>query len=141
MFRQNPYNFYKAPKAGYRAVNVAIQTESQSALFDHLSGIHHTLLIFMGQDNPASIKTLYTFAEHAKINYQAVIQPIIVASKDFVTSEQLPYVIIDSDDAIHQAYGAWQACLYLIRPDLHIAYRNQQLHLDAISKYLDRILI
>ncbi|MDQ7025124.1 MAG: FAD-dependent monooxygenase [Anaerolineae bacterium] len=141
---RNSNDFHNAPKAGYRAPNVIIQADGETvreSLFDHFHGIHHTLLIFMGQEDAASMKTLSMIAEHVKGQYKAPIRPLIIANKDYIANEQSPSVIVDTNNRIHQTYRAAQSCLYLIRPDTHIAYRNQQLQLDALTKYLDRILI
>lgn len=135
----NGHSFANAPQAGYRAVNVMRKEESM--LFDYLHGIHHTLLIFMGEQAPASIKTLLTFAEHVKKHYQADIHPLIIVNNDNSSHEQLDNSLMDANGAIHRAYGAEQACLYLIRPDSHIAYRSQTLDLDSLTKYLDQILV
>lgn len=137
---QNSYGFHKAPKAGYRARNVIIQTESPTTLFDYFYGVHHTLLMFMGEA-PASLETLHAIAAQIKVHYQASIRPLIIANKDHNAGKPSPMVIVDTDNSIHQAYGAAQPCLYVIRPDQYIAYRNQRLEPDALTKYLDRILI
>jgi len=48
-------------------------------------------------------------------------------------------VLLDAGGAIHKRFGARSECLYLIRPDGYVAYRNQPADGAKLLAYLDRI--
>jgi 2-polyprenyl-6-methoxyphenol hydroxylase-like FAD-dependent oxidoreductase len=134
--------FHKGPKAGYRAPNVIFQSSGSAvkALWDYFYGTEHILLMFMGLNEAASIKTTCTLAEQIQAQYQASFRPILVARKDHFPDAPSPFVLLDACDTVHRAYGASNPCLYVIRPDQYIAYRSQSLNPDSLIGYLDRIL-
>jgi 2-polyprenyl-6-methoxyphenol hydroxylase-like FAD-dependent oxidoreductase len=48
-------------------------------------------------------------------------------------------ILFDEDGAVHKQYGARSECLYLVRPDGYVAYRNQPADAGKLLVYLDRI--
>ena len=45
-------------------------------------------------------------------------------------------LVCDGGGALHERYGARAECLYLVRPDGHVAYRAQPANDDALFAYL-----
>jgi 2-polyprenyl-6-methoxyphenol hydroxylase-like FAD-dependent oxidoreductase len=49
-------------------------------------------------------------------------------------------VLLDPEGELEKRYAATTECVYLVRPDLHIAYRSQPADLDKLLEYLATIL-
>ena len=45
----------------------------------------------------------------------------------------------DPEHALHNRYGAETACLYLIRPDGYIAYRDRLANPDSLRRYMQQV--
>jgi hypothetical protein len=50
-------------------------------------------------------------------------------------------VLIDRDQLLHDRYGVRHAALYLLRPDLYVAFRGPATQGDALDAYLARWLV
>ena len=48
-------------------------------------------------------------------------------------------LVADVRKALHDRYGARSECLYVVRPDGHVAYRSQPADGDRLAEYLDTI--
>ena len=53
----------------------------------------------------------------------------------------IPSVLLDPEGDLELRFGAVAECLYLIRPDLYIAYRSQPAELEPLAKYLSSIFV
>lgn len=104
----------------------------------------HLLLLWFGEDATAE-----DFARAARladevarrhgdaITVDAILAPATVA----VDHERFP-LLRDADGSFRAAYGAARGCcLYLLRPDRHVAYRCDRHDPAALERYLQRILV
>ncbi|MEM7222267.1 MAG: FAD-dependent monooxygenase [Pseudomonadota bacterium] len=99
-----------APQAGDRAPDGALFALSQGTP-------RHRLLLFHGAAGDPALEDLTR-------NHEALIETWTIESED------------DPDGKLHQAYGVEGPCLYLIRPDGHIAYRSPTPDAAALGRYL-----
>ena len=137
--------FLSGPHPGDRAPDVMLDPTSgaPARLFDLLRGTGHTLLLFLGTREPGDPVGLESSGRLARTRFASRIAAhLIVPAR--LAPEALPIswggpTIRDPDDALHDRFGARSACLYLIRPDGHVAYRAQPPDPDKLRAYLGRI--
>lgn len=124
----------RSPKPGERTPDVMLGKTDR--LHDHLSQSQHTILLFTGLENDktkfAKIKELYNWIEKT---YPQVTMRIIASQ----TLPDVKQVISDESATIHSCYQIKKACVYIIRPDQHIAYCSKNLKHYAIKKILSRV--
>ena len=48
-------------------------------------------------------------------------------------------LLLDPEGDLEHRYGAAAECLYLIRPDLYVGYRDQPADADRLLAYFDRV--
>jgi hypothetical protein len=127
-----------------RAPNVLLSGEGaalQTSLFDLYRGTEHILMIFSGMNRSPDIEPLLELGEAVRSLYQAAIRLYVVVTEPPRAMDLRRHILVDADKSIHKHYGAAQPCLYLIRPDKHIAYQSQTIDRDRLISYLDRILV
>jgi 2-polyprenyl-6-methoxyphenol hydroxylase-like FAD-dependent oxidoreductase len=138
--------FGHGPAPGHRALDVILGEDDPEStrLFGILRGTHHSLLLFDGvQPTRASHERLEAIARAVRERYGEVIVPHIVLTAGS-HPEHLSWdgsVIHDQQARLHQTYGARFECLYLLRPDDHVAYRNQPADLEKLQVFLKRFLV
>jgi hypothetical protein len=137
-------DFGNGPAPGDRAPDVRIAPEEEGsprlhALFFHLG---HTLLLFDGAAHTEEgYRNLASIADRVKERYGDLVRPHLVVplpARPGALTWDGP-VLLDPAGAVHQRYGARSECLYLVRPDGHVAYRAQPANGDRLMAYLDRI--
>lgn len=137
-------DFGSGPAPGDRAPDVRIAPEDEGsprlhALFSHLD---HTLLLFDGAAHTEEgYRNLASVAGRVEERYGERIRPHLViplAARPGALAWDVP-VLLDPAGAVHRRYGARSECLYLVRPDGHVAYRSQPADGDRLMAYLDRI--
>lgn len=145
MLNEHEIDFRDGPSAGMRAPNVMLSSDNerpQASLFDFYRGTDYTLMIFSGITDSPAMETLLEISSTMQAKYRASIRSYIVVAKP---SPELPdtrhIIVSDADQSIHRRYGAWEPCIYLIRPDQYIAYRSQTIDQDQLTTYLDRFLV
>jgi 2-polyprenyl-6-methoxyphenol hydroxylase-like FAD-dependent oxidoreductase len=67
------------------------------------------------------------------------IDGIVAPEASVVDHERFP-LLRDADGGFRAAYDARGACLYLLRPDRHVAFRADRHDVAALERYLERIL-
>ncbi len=91
----------------------------------------YVLLLFTGKEpNEQTYKKLSNIRDTISTSYNKNICVHIISNR---TDKD---ILFDSDGTIHRLYGANKDCLYLIRPDGYIGYRNSQANLDLLFAYL-----
>jgi hypothetical protein len=113
-------------------------------LYQLLRGTQHSLLLFSGsQHNTGAFEGLETPAAMAIRDYGHLTNVYMVctsASDAGSTGQPLGATIIgDPELALHNRYNAERDCLYLIRPDGYIAYRNQPANTKRLRHYLESV--
>lgn len=48
-------------------------------------------------------------------------------------------IVGDPKHSLYNRYGAAAGCLYLIRPDGYVAYRDRQANHDSLQRYVKRV--
>jgi 2-polyprenyl-6-methoxyphenol hydroxylase-like FAD-dependent oxidoreductase len=139
-------DFGSGPAPGYRAPDVRIlpSHEESPRLHDFLHSTAHTLLLFDGAAHTdAGYANLTSIAARVKERYGEVVRAIAVVpmAEKPATFAWTGDIVLDAEGAVHQSYGARSECLYLIRPDGHVAYRSQPANAEQLLAYLARIFI
>ncbi len=130
-------DFGAAPHPGDRAPDVEL-TGTPSRLFDALADTRHSLLLFPGATG--SNDALKNVAILVVSSYADVIHLLQVDHGGGPVLDGAD-LLHDPDGALHRRYGAAGPCLYLIRPDGHVAYRAQPPDAAKLSTYLKKIFI
>ncbi len=139
--------FGNGPEPGDRAPNISLHDGSGKGpadLYAVLVAQQHTLLLFDGEASTAEgYANLAQIAERVQKHFGDLIASYLV-----VPHKELPAsaawqgnVLIDGEKALHERYGARSECLYLIRPDGHIAYRSQPAAADKLFEYLSTLYV
>jgi 2-polyprenyl-6-methoxyphenol hydroxylase-like FAD-dependent oxidoreductase len=81
------------------------------------------------------------FADELRDRYgdAIVVDGVLAPAATAVDHERFP-LLRDQDAAFGRAYGATGSCLYLLRPDRHVAYRADGHDGAGLRRYLDRAL-
>jgi hypothetical protein len=106
-----------------------------------LRGGHHTLLLFDGAAaTEAGYQNLTRIAESAarRLADRLHVHIIVPARERPRALPSALSVILDAKGALHRAFSARSECLYLIRPDGHVAFRSQPASEQVLAAYLDR---
>jgi len=95
----------------------------------------YVLLLFTGKEpNQQTYNKLSNIRDTILTSYNQTICVHIISTQ--TNKDYLKDLLFDSDGTIHDLYGANKDCLYLIRPDGYIGYRNSQANLDLLIAYL-----
>jgi 2-polyprenyl-6-methoxyphenol hydroxylase-like FAD-dependent oxidoreductase len=135
------------PVAGDRALDAIVVTmpgRKTTTVFDVMHGTRWTLLLLAGhQPIESDVESLEKMAGPIAQKYGARIATHLVLCGEPpvpVHESWAANVLMDRERFVHQKYGvATSPCLYLIRPDWHIAFRGGLEHADHLRKYLERI--
>lgn len=139
-------SFGDGPAPGHRAPDALVSPDDPGSprLFDLFRGTHHTLLLFDGsaatEEGYHRFDAICTWVTE---RYPDLVRPTVVLTRSS-RPEKLRWtgsVLDDTQAQVHRLYGARAECLYLIRPDGHVAYRSQPADKDKLAAYLDRILV
>jgi len=137
--------FAAAPEPGDRAPDVTFAEghhEGPKRLFQLLDPTRHTLLLFDGEaDTEAGYRNLADIVGRVRERCGDAVAPHVILPGDRAPAPALQGVpvVADARKALHDRYGARSECLYLVRPDGHVAYRSQPADGDKLVAYLDTI--
>ena len=107
------------------------QCGDRAPLIRDLNGAGHSLLLFTA-DNP----DLAAFSGIVQQMPKGVVCTHLIAARPVEwDGSQIP----DPDRSIHERYGARSSCLYLIRPDGHVAYRASPPDAGRTSAFLSKV--
>jgi 2-polyprenyl-6-methoxyphenol hydroxylase-like FAD-dependent oxidoreductase len=138
-------SFGSGPEPGDRAPDVAYADAGEDRperLFARLDATRHTLLLFDGEAaTEGGYRNLREIAARVQARCGDAVRSILVLPRP-----QLPEaagwdgaVLLDAEQRLHARYGARAECLYLVRPDGHIAYRSQPADGNKLLAYLDTL--
>jgi 2-polyprenyl-6-methoxyphenol hydroxylase-like FAD-dependent oxidoreductase len=137
--------FDSAPRAGERAPDglvVRPGREDPARLMRVIDGRRHTLLLFDGRaPTKEGYQRLVSVARSVGQRYPDLMHVhIVVPGAD--RPGDLDWhgsLLMDMYGDLEDRYGARAECLYLLRPDLYVAFRSQPVDGDALLAYLGRI--
>ena len=137
------------PVAGDRAPDatlVRMPERRTTRLFDVLHGTRWTLLLFAGAEPTIDdIESLEKISCPLAGHYGTRVAIHLVLCGDPpvpVHENWAADVLMDRERYAHDKYGvAKSPCLYLIRPDWHIAFRGGLEHARYLKAYLERVFI
>jgi 2-polyprenyl-6-methoxyphenol hydroxylase-like FAD-dependent oxidoreductase len=82
----------------------------------------HNLLLFSGEvDSNEAFSMLLAARRDFQAAYPGLIRAHVITQ---FTHRGGPDIIVDDLGHIHRSYGAAKSCLFLVRPDLYVAYRG-----------------
>lgn len=134
--------FRKAPRAGERIVDIAIEVMDHPecrTFCDYLRGGTFHLVLFLSafpskcEDQIMQIEEIHT--QYPQIHIALVVNNPREIPKIKWSGE----VLLDSKGILHQRYGALKPCMYLIRPDKYIGMRSPTISGKRVKEYLLKI--
>jgi 2-polyprenyl-6-methoxyphenol hydroxylase-like FAD-dependent oxidoreductase len=138
-------DFGNGPAPGDRAPDVLTSDRDDATrLHDVIRGTSHTLLLFDGAAHTQEgYANLASISKRVKERYGDRVRSIAIVplSEKPASFEFGGTVLLDTEGAIHERYGARSECLYLIRPDGHVGYRSQPADEGKLLAYLETILV
>jgi 2-polyprenyl-6-methoxyphenol hydroxylase-like FAD-dependent oxidoreductase len=121
-----------APHPGDRAP-LAINV-SGKAFSEFLEPAVHNLLLFAGDtDSNEAFSMLLAARRDFQAAYPGLIHAHVITQ---FTHRAGPDVIVDEQGHIHRSYGAAKSCLFLVRPDLYVAYRGSPPDAVGLHQFL-----
>lgn len=134
------------PRPGDRAPDAtglrAAWMQHPVRLAERMRGGGHLLLLWLDADASADdLARATALVDHVADRHGDVIATdIILASAGEELLWRRPFIFWDSNGAFRKAYDPARRCLYLIRPDRHVAYRGDHHDGTLIDRYLERVL-
>lgn len=112
--------------------------------FEDRRSPRHSLLLFDGAaSTEAGYANLERIARRVRARHGAHVDVAVVLPGGRRPSGFAPDcpILDDEGGALHQYFGARSECLYLIRPDGHVAYRSQPADEGKLAAYLERVFV
>lgn len=141
------FDFHAAPKAGDRAPQgycLHYGSRTKTSLFQEFRGTHFTLLLFDGLSQTAEgYAHLVSIADWVESLLGDIVRShIIIAGNEKPASlDGEGSILLDTEQELHQSYGARAESLYLIRPDGYIGFRSQPTLKEALLQYLNKLFL
>ena len=133
--------FQRGPAPGNRAPDGPLEGHDASTMHELISDRHFLAVLFDGRaTTDAGYERMST--THVALAERDAIRPIVVAATG-LRPDLLPAeveVALDPECDLHDRYAAEAECLYLIRPDGYIGYRQQPVDLERLDDFLTAIL-
>jgi 2-polyprenyl-6-methoxyphenol hydroxylase-like FAD-dependent oxidoreductase len=125
------------------AVLVRMPERRTARLFEVMHGPRWTLLLFAAaQPSVGDIEALEKISGPLAGRYGTRVAIHLILCDDPpvpVHENWAADVLMDRERYVHDKYGVTSPCLYLIRPDWHIAFRGGLEHARHLGAYLERV--
>ena len=116
----------------------------QCTLFELLRGIPHTALLFAATENSDQVgNSLLDLAIGITARFGDLVNVFVIV-KNRGKNENIragAKLVADPDYALHDRYNASAPCLYLIRPDGHVAFRDSSPTLNSFQQYIRHVFV
>jgi 2-polyprenyl-6-methoxyphenol hydroxylase-like FAD-dependent oxidoreductase len=131
--------FAGALQPGDRVPDVVI---GDRRLYDLQCSTRHVLLLFDGKSATSEgYAHLDAIANAMKERFGVLIDThVVVLAAERPAMLEWDAVVLDTDGALHDRFGAGAECLYLIRPDGYLGYRAQPIDGGALECYFAGLL-
>ena len=116
------------------ATPIEVDGKAARSVFALFGGTEHRLFLFGVEEAAESVTRA---AAAAVVKYGSWVEVYLVTVAPLAGPRGVQ-VIRDPEGTMHARYGAKGRCLYLVRPDGHVAYRDRRL--ESLSDYVDRVL-
>ena len=134
-------------QAGERVKDYALSSPDGNDtvdLYKLFKGAEHELLIFTGtKPEDMELEVIGPIYDLITSDYGSLIEPHLILGSGELKSRlpEIPSTWMDTNLEMHRDFGAAKTCLYLIRPDGYIAFRNQPASASDLKEYLSTIFI
>jgi 3-(3-hydroxy-phenyl)propionate hydroxylase len=150
-YRQSPitldYGGSEGPRAGDRILDanvVRLPGRDCVSLRDVLRGTYWNLLLFSGSQPETSIMSqLSRFGTEIMTSFPESLKSHVIYGGFPVmqTAQSSLPCLLDPMNQLHHQYGVTDPCIYLIRPDMYVAFRGRIDHQTDLANYLNQLLI
>jgi hypothetical protein len=142
-------DFGHGPAPGQRAFDsraLDVQANEKRRIYSLLHSGQHLLLLFAGTaETEDGYRRLVAIGNRVRERHPSAIGVYLVEVALHNDTPADPSwdgaILLDDDGSLHQAYGARAECVYLLRPDGHVAFRSQPADPVKVNDYLARIFI
>ena len=136
--------FHCGPHAGAQSLDAGpLEVAGQVVtLFELLRGTKHTVLLFSGVERTSGTSDSLTSLATAIAGEYGNLANVLIACRETRHQDNQPpgtAIVGDPEGSLHRRYGAYTGCLYLIRPDGYIGYRDRQANLDSLRHYMNQV--
>jgi 3-(3-hydroxy-phenyl)propionate hydroxylase len=137
----------EGPRAGDRILDanvVKLPGKECVPLRDVLRGTYWNLLLFSGSHpQQPGLGQLVQLGAELKARFPASLRSYLICGGFPVVAQNalsaLP-TLLDPMNQLHDQYGVTDPCLYLIRPDMYVAFRGRIDHQTDLAHYLNKLL-
>ncbi|MDX1945293.1 MAG: FAD-dependent monooxygenase [Pirellulaceae bacterium] len=119
----------------------------ETTLFAETRGPGHALLLLPGTREGQTISPLVALAREIEADFPTVFAPLLVVSADdesrlAACAAEAPLPLwLDATGRVHEALGAKDRTVVVVRPDGYVGYRGQPADGKALRTYLARYLV
>jgi len=130
--------FPGGPTPGTRAPDASdlVVAGKSTSLFKLPADEQYRLFFFCGDSNDAPVAEIKQAAD-SSMRFASWLKPYIVRKDTGGEPFGERAVIFDQHGNMHRKYAVSSPCIYLIRPDGYVAYRNSEL--SSVSKYFEAL--
>jgi 3-(3-hydroxy-phenyl)propionate hydroxylase len=150
-YRQGPiteeYGGSDGPRAGDRILDanvVKLPGKECLPLREVLRGTYWNLLLFSGSHpQQTDLGQFIRLGTDLMARFPESLRPYLIYGGFPVAQNAqagLP-VLLDPMNQLHDQYGVADPCIYLIRPDMYVAFRGRMDHHTQLADYLNRLLM
>jgi 2-polyprenyl-6-methoxyphenol hydroxylase-like FAD-dependent oxidoreductase len=131
----------RGTQVGFRVGDAApLEGQKQAFRLHELIGAPgHTLLLMLGEANPAAVAEGLALASAAARPYRPHVQAYVVTRNALPGEDASDQLLCDPTGALHERLGADRPSLYLVRPDGHLGLRAEPPSPKALQAHLRRI--
>ncbi len=142
-------DFGHGPSPGQRAFDgraLDVTSNEKRRIYSLLHSGQHLLLLFAGTaETEDGYRRLVAIGNRVRDRHPSAISVFLVEATLHTDTPTDPSwqgpILLDDDGSLHQAYGARAECLYLLRPDGHVAFRSQPADPIKLNEFIARLFI